>query len=136
MKKTLIEGSDYSVRLLDFPDSTIGGAVVEDAEGFNTVFINSRRSIEAQRESFRHELRHIVRDDFHNDLSIEEVEADTDESPVVSAALQYDTTAEYAQFVEDELGIRLNFAEDASVEEVAATVAWLEAMRNPWGMDE
>lgn len=136
MKKTLIEGSDYSVRLLDFPDSTIGGAVVEDAEGFNTVFINARRSIEAQRESFRHELCHIARDDFHNDLSIEEVEADGGESPVVSAALQYDTTEEYAQFVEDELGIRLNLADDASVEDVADTVAWLESMRDPWRRDE
>lgn len=133
----LIENADYFVRVENVPfPATIGGLVTPNDDGTHTIIINARRSIEAQRESFRHELRHIARDDFHNDLSIEEVEADNDESPVVSAALQYDTTEEYAQFVEDELGIRLNLAEDASVEDVAATVAWLDAMRNPWGMDE
>ena len=132
MIKKPIEGSDYCVRVLNFPDAAIGGTVVEDADGFNNVYINARRSVEAQRESFLHELRHIARDDFHNGLPIEEVEDARHESPALFAALDYDTTEEYAQSVEERLGIRITLADDATIQEVAETVAWLESIRDPW----
>lgn len=72
--KTPIKGSDYCVRILDFPDSTISGAVSEDEDGFYCVYINSRVSWEKQRKSFLHEISHIANDDFHNGLSVAEIE--------------------------------------------------------------
>ena len=134
-KKTLIEGSDYCVRVLDFPDATVGGSVVEDSEGFHNVYINAKRSAEAQRESYLHELRHIARDDFHNELPIYEVEEGYTLSPGPEA-LAYDTVEDYAHFVEEELGIRLNLSADATIEEVWKTVAFIKAMRDPWRAEE
>lgn len=72
--RRLIEGSDYTVRLIDFPDSTIGGAVIEDSDGYYSIYLNSRCSFEQQRQSFIHEMTHLKNDDFHNDLPITTIE--------------------------------------------------------------
>ena len=136
MKKKLIEGRDFCVRLVDFPDATIGGSVIEDADGFNNVYINSRRSIEAQRESLRHEVRHIARDDFHNGLPIDVVESGEREDYDIPSAAAYNTTEEYAKAVEDELGITLNFADDATIEELRLTVEFILQLRDPWRNDQ
>ena len=72
--KKLIEGSDYCIFVVDFPDSTIGGAVIPNDDGTFSVYINSRRSFEAQVASLYHELAHISGNDFYNGLSIGEVE--------------------------------------------------------------
>ena len=74
--KTPIEGSDYCVRVLNFPDATIGGVVVEDQDGFFSIYINARRSLDAQQDSLRHEIAHIANNDFHNGRRIEDVEGD------------------------------------------------------------
>lgn len=131
MAKAPIEGSDYIVRVLDFPDATVGGSVVEDSEGFHNIYINARRTTEAQRESFIHELRHIARDDFHNDLSIAEVEDESADQPD-PMLISYDTVEEYAHYVEEELGITLNLSDDARIEDVHETVAFLKTLRDPW----
>ncbi len=131
MAKAPIEGSDYTVRVLDFPDATVGGSVVEDSEGFHNIYINARRTTEAQRESFIHELRHIARDDFHNDLSIAEVEDESADQPD-QMLISYDTVEEYAHYVEEELGITLNLSDDARIEDVHETVAFLKTLRDPW----
>lgn len=60
---------------LTFPDATLGGSVVEDCDGFYSVYINSRRSWEAQKIAFIHEYNHMANDDFHNGKNIREVEA-------------------------------------------------------------
>lgn len=72
--KTLIEGSDYCVRVIDFP-THLGGAVVTSEDGFYNVYLNARCSWEKQREAFLHEMQHITRDDFYNDKDIMEVES-------------------------------------------------------------
>lgn len=73
---TAIDGSDFTVRVIDFPDATVGGAVATNDDGTFSIYINSRRSWEAQRESFLHELRHILNDDFYNGKDIREVECE------------------------------------------------------------
>lgn len=70
-----IEGSDYCVRVINFP-TCIGGAVVTSEDGFYNIYLNGRCSLEKQRESLVHELRHIVRNDFYNGEDITEVEKD------------------------------------------------------------
>lgn len=132
MRKKPIEGSDYCVRIVDFPDATIGGSVIEDADGFSNVYINSRRSIEAQRDSFLHEVRHIAHDDFHNGLPIEVIESDEREDDELLPAAAYDTTDGYAKAVEETLGITLNFSDDATVEELRLTVEFIRKLRDPW----
>lgn len=72
--RTLIEFSDYVVRVIDFPDATIGGAVVVGDDDFYNVYINARRSLESQAASLQHELRHIAEDDFYNGKPIGEIE--------------------------------------------------------------
>lgn len=132
MAKTPIDGSDYTVRVVDFPDATVGGSVVEDADGFHNIYINARRSAEAQRDSFFHELRHIAHNDFHNELPISEIEESASQSD--DETLIYNTVEEYAQFVEAEWGIRLNLDSDATLKEVSETVAFLRSLRNRGGM--
>lgn len=132
----LIEGADYFVRVDNVPfPATIGGLVTPNDDGTHTIILNARRSIEAQRESFIHELRHIARDDFHNDLPIYEVEEGDSLYPGPEA-LEYDTVEDYTHFVEEELGIRLNLSADATIEEVWKTVAFIKAMRDPWRAKE
>lgn len=72
--RTLIEGSDYCVRVINFPNATIGAAVIEDADGFYSIYLNARMPREAQRRSFYHEIRHLENDDFHNGKPIRDIE--------------------------------------------------------------
>jgi len=70
----LIEGSDYTIRVIDFPTAAIGGAVVMDDDGHYNIYINGRRSWEAQRISLRHEMKHLLCSDFDGDKRIEDIE--------------------------------------------------------------
>lgn len=51
------------------------GATRIDKDGFATIFINEALSPKAKENTLRHEIRHIERNDFYNDLTIYEVEA-------------------------------------------------------------
>lgn len=64
---------DVFVRLRDMPVK-INGMTILDAEGNYNVYINSRLSCDDQRKAYQHEMRHIRRDDFYNDLPIQEAE--------------------------------------------------------------
>jgi len=68
-----LENADYFVRLVDMP-TTVGGFVSPNEDGTYNVFLNSRRSVEQNIETYFHEWEHIEDDDFYNDLPIEEVE--------------------------------------------------------------
>jgi len=59
---------------LDLPYG-IRGYVREDSEGDYNIYINSRYSEEEQRKILAHELGHVTRRDFTNDLPIEEAES-------------------------------------------------------------
>ena len=61
------------VRLKDLPCG-INGMTILDSDGNYNVYINARLSIDDQKKAYRHELRHISRDDFYNDLTIQEAE--------------------------------------------------------------
>lgn len=68
---------DYEVRMVKFPGSI--NAIVhlsDDGSGFPIVYVNDQLSPEARKRAVNHELQHLERDDFYNDLAIEEVEAD------------------------------------------------------------
>lgn len=65
--------NEYQVRLMDLPHS-IKAFVALDEEGFNNIYVNSRLSQEEQFKAAMHELRHVARDDFFNDLSIRNIE--------------------------------------------------------------
>lgn len=64
---------DTIVRLKDLPCG-INGMTILDSNGDYNVYINARLSVDDQKKAYRHELRHIERDDFYNDLTIQEAE--------------------------------------------------------------
>ncbi|WP_317855630.1 hypothetical protein [Chakrabartyella piscis] len=43
---------------------------MEDDNGFFNIYINSKLSVEMQKEALEHELRHIQRNDFATDVSL------------------------------------------------------------------
>ena len=61
------------VRLQDMPIRMIGVTLLDESGDYN-VYINSRLSADSQREVLNHEMLHIRRDDFYNDLTIREAE--------------------------------------------------------------
>ena len=61
------------VRLKDLPCG-INGVTILDEDGNYNIYINARLSYYGQQEAYRHELKHIQRDDFYNNLPIQEVE--------------------------------------------------------------
>lgn len=66
---------NFCVRYIDLPCS-IKGLTVMDKDGFCNIYINSRLSLETQREALRHELTHVSRSDFDRlDESIQAVES-------------------------------------------------------------
>lgn len=70
----LIEGSDYTVRLIPFPVCNVGGMVTPNPDGSFSIYINSNLSQERQKEALDHELDHIRNNDFYNGIPIEEIE--------------------------------------------------------------
>lgn len=58
---------------MDLP-YTIKAMVALDEDGFSNIYVNSRLSHEEQFKAAMHELNHVARDDFYNDLSIRTIE--------------------------------------------------------------
>ena len=50
------------------------GVTVKDAEGDYNVYINALYSDAVQRETFNHEMRHIMNGDFYDDRPVAEKE--------------------------------------------------------------
>lgn len=71
---------DAIVRLIDLPPG-IGGAVMEDEDGFVSIYVNARHGHYAQLDDLDHEIAHIENDDLHNDDPIEVIEARADGLP-------------------------------------------------------
>lgn len=61
------------VRLQDMPIRMKGVTLLDESGDYN-VYINSRLSADSQREVLDHEMLHIQRDDFYNELTIQEAE--------------------------------------------------------------
>lgn len=64
---------DFCIRQIDLPCS-VKALVALDENGFHNIFVNSRLSRETQCEAVKHELRHIYRNDFYNNIDIRDVE--------------------------------------------------------------
>lgn len=70
---TLLPECDFYVRMIDLPSSVHGMTVINDDSTFS-VYINSKLSSKQQEEAYIHEISHIVKNDFYNESSIEEIE--------------------------------------------------------------
>lgn len=68
-----VQNNEYVVRLIDLPCAVKAMTALDD-EGFPNIYINSKLSQEAQYKALKHELNHLDRDDFYNDLDIRTVE--------------------------------------------------------------
>lgn len=79
---TLIEGADYIIRPVPWLTGDLNAFVSVDEDGFYSIYVNDALAPQAQREAADHELQHITRDDFFNDLSIRVVEGQAVPEPV------------------------------------------------------
>lgn len=69
----LIENADYFIRYMDLPPG-IFAFVTPNDDGTFSIYLDPRRSHDQQLADCRHEICHIVNDDFYNGLPISEVE--------------------------------------------------------------
>lgn len=73
--KRLVEGQDYVLRCVPFPNCATDGAVMSTPEGIACIFINTRVCPKRQQIALQHELEHLANDDLYNDeLTTEEIE--------------------------------------------------------------
>lgn len=64
---------DYRVILMDLPETIPG--FIQERDGYYTIVINSRLSMDDQREALAHELDHLRRGDMSSDLTADSIEA-------------------------------------------------------------
>ena len=74
-----IEGMDYWVRYVRFPNMASESVAASHGDGTFTIYINTLFPEERQQERLRHELRHLTEEHFYrDDLTITQVEHDAD----------------------------------------------------------
>lgn len=64
---------DYCVRVIDLPYE-VRGFVALSPDGFANIYLNARLSRDEQRNTFRHELRHVANNDFYSERDIRSIE--------------------------------------------------------------
>lgn len=67
------DGEGYRVYMVKLPGD-VRGAVRLDEEGFASIYINDDLSPEEKRKVFRHEIRHIRRNDHFSPAPIRDIE--------------------------------------------------------------
>ncbi len=65
---------DIYTRLVDLP-TTVYSFARSNPDGSYTIILNARLSQEDRARHYRHELRHIVGDDFEKEIPADEIEA-------------------------------------------------------------
>ena len=74
----LIPGVDYRVFWVSFPsdNGTDGGCVVLNEDGTYSILLDKRLLCNAHKakKTYRHEVNHILNDDFYNGRSIRDIE--------------------------------------------------------------
>ena len=70
---SLVEGQDYIVRCVPFPNCAVDGAIVSSVD-FPCIYINSRVCPKRQREALQHELEHLENGDLYSDDPAEAIE--------------------------------------------------------------
>ena len=74
-----IEGMDYWVRYVRFPNMASESVAASHGDGTFTIYINTLFPPERQAERLRHELRHLTEEHFYRDtLSIRQLERQAD----------------------------------------------------------
>ena len=78
-----IEGMDYWVRYVQFPNMASESVAASHGDGTFTIYINTLFPPERQEERLRHELRHLEQEHFYRDgLTIRQLERQADGLPV------------------------------------------------------
>jgi len=75
MRRTLIEGMDYAVRMICLPGYILGATRMSE-DGFYNIYLNDALSPQARDRTLLHELHHICQDDFYNHVSIQYAEGE------------------------------------------------------------
>lgn len=74
-----IEGVDYWVRYVQFPNMASESVVVSHGDGTFTIYVNTLFPPERQAERLRHELQHLASEHlYRDDLSIQQIERQAD----------------------------------------------------------
>lgn len=76
-----IIADDYTVRYVLFPYS-ISALTVQDENGHYNIYINTALSEQNQLAALAHEVKHLVRNDFSTDKTLEETEPYRQAAPV------------------------------------------------------
>lgn len=80
-----VKGNDINVILLD--DALgVPGSIWHNADGSYSIFIDARLSLEKQKEVFKHELNHILKDDFSKE-NADLIEFDAHSAWIIDKAL-------------------------------------------------
>lgn len=69
----MIENADYFVRLIEMPKG-IRGMVSPNPDSTWNIYLNVKLGRESQLKSLKHELDHIMNNDFYNGESIAKIE--------------------------------------------------------------
>ena len=62
-----IEGQDYVLRYVPFPNCATDGAIVKHPDGMPNIYINSRVCPKRQQTALKHELEHLANDDLYSE---------------------------------------------------------------------
>lgn len=76
--RDLIEGSDYFIYYVRFPNRANPSSVTPNNDGTFTIYLNTRFPLEFLADRLQHELRHIQRGHFETDMPIKLIERQAD----------------------------------------------------------
>lgn len=74
----MIEGADYIIRPLRFPNRANKALVCVNDDGTFDIYVNTLFSEAEQMEAVKHELRHIEDEHFYVDIPIQQAERQAD----------------------------------------------------------
>ena len=70
----LIEGMDYIIREVPFPNCSVDGAIVSQPDGLACIYINRNVCQKRKREALKHELEHLANGDLYSEESASSIE--------------------------------------------------------------
>lgn len=102
--------ADVFVEIIDFGDVKGSEMVTPNSDGSYTIFVNARKSFEAQQEALQHALLHISKDDFEKD-DVQQIEAEAHNISVEKIIIEQREEAtkqlvEEPKFVKHEIEVR------------------------------
>ena len=70
----LVEGLDYCVYIVPFPNTGEDGALMSSPDGCVSIYLNSRVCPDRQRKALKHELEHLANGDLYSSEPVESIE--------------------------------------------------------------